>query len=185
VPADHDRRLIARCLAGDREAWEGLWRQHAPYVSAALRSWAAARGGIPAATVEDLCQELFLQLWRDRDSVLRAFRGRSSLGHYLAVIAIRRAMRVRKGDAALPKGLQDPRPVPDSLEAEERAAALQQACLELAPRERLLIQLVYIEDLAPSVAAGLLQLDPGHARVLLHRAREHIRTTLDRQGFSP
>ena len=173
--------MVVRCLAGDRNAWEALWRQHRPYVAAALRSW---RGGLSPAAVEDLCQDLFRQLWRDREGTLKAFRGRSSLGPYLAVIAIRRAMRERKAPPALPGDVQDPDPAADPVEAEERTTLLNQAFAELPSRELVLIQLVYLEGLKPVEAAATLHLDSGHARVLLHRARERIRTRLVKQGFS-
>lgn len=174
-----DRDLVQACLAGDAAAWERLWKRCLPYVAVVLRPWARRRG-LHESDIDELCQDLFAKLWEERQRILGGFQGRSSLGQYLAVVAVRHAARVRQGGAApLPANAPDPRPgPPERLEAAERAAQVREALKELPDRELLLIQLVYADGLAPAVVARMLGLDPGHARVLLHRVREKLRTTL-------
>ncbi len=174
---DDERRLVSRCLTGEAAAWETLWRENLPYVSGALRSCRLDADGI-----EECCQDLFSQLWEDRQRILGAFEGRSSLAHYLAVIAVRDAFRHARRPAARPisSGLadtvEDPAPGPqDRAEASEQARDLRRASEGLPKREALLIQLVYGEGLAIQEAARLLKIEAGHARVTLHRARELLK----------
>ena len=141
---DEDKVLVARCLAGDPAAWETLWEACRPYLAAALRSWASGRSRrLDPSRVEDLCQDLFVRLWEDRQRVLGEFQGRSSLRHYLAVIAIHRAMRSPPPIASLSADQPDRGPAPgQGLEIQEQGALLKESFASLPPRERLLVRLV-------------------------------------------
>jgi RNA polymerase sigma-70 factor, ECF subfamily len=74
-----DRDLAARCLAGDMEAFESIYRQHA----SRLYSVACRIAGSPEDG-EDLLQEIFLQAHRKMGS----FKGDSSLGTWLYRLAV-------------------------------------------------------------------------------------------------
>src|SRR5512135_2909014 len=73
-----DRDLAARCLAGDREAFEGLYRQHA----SRLYNLAYRMAG--SAEADDLLQDVFLQAYRK----LGSYKGESSLGTWLYRLAV-------------------------------------------------------------------------------------------------
>lgn len=177
---------MAACLAGDEASWTALWARHRPYVAAALASWGAGRRYPAPPDIDDLGQALFTRLWADRVRVLGGWKGRASLGHYLAVIAIRMAQRGREDEGApLDPRLRDPRPLPpERLEARERDAAVSAALEDLAPRERVLVQMVHLDGVSPSEAARSLGLEAGHVRVLLHRSRERLKDLLEQRGFS-
>lgn len=147
--------LVARCLAGEEDAWEALWKRCAPRVEAALR----AQG---IRDPEEACQDLFARLWEDREKVLGGFQGRCSMERYLAVIALRRTLRQKPVPGPLPEGLQAPIP------------AEKPELPELEPREAVLVQLVYIDGLMIKEAAEVLGLTPGHARIVLKRMRDRI-----------
>ena len=74
-----DRELVARCLAGDRDAFEGIYRQHAGRLY--NLAWRMASG---ANDADDLLQEIFLQAYQKLDS----FKGDASLGTWLYRLAV-------------------------------------------------------------------------------------------------
>lgn len=75
--ADDD--LVARCRAGDMDAFETIYRQHAPRLySLAVRMTGSAADG------EDLLQEIFLQAHRK----LGSFKGDAALGTWLYRLAV-------------------------------------------------------------------------------------------------
>src|SRR4029079_10124433 len=69
-----DLELVARCRAGDVDAFEALYRQHSPRIySLACRMTGSPQEG------EDLLQEIFLLVHRK----LGSYRGESALGTWL------------------------------------------------------------------------------------------------------
>src|SRR5262249_4423570 len=83
-PADH---LVARCVAGDREAWRDLHRGYYPVAIAFLRKL-----GITDAEAEDVCQEVFVQVFR----YLARFEGRAQLKTWLYKLCVSQAARIRR-----------------------------------------------------------------------------------------
>jgi hypothetical protein len=80
------RRLVDDCIAGDPEAWSGLWR----IVEGAVRgaSWKTLRFvDADRSLVDDLGQELFLHLRADDSGRLRRFRG-STVGELRAFVRV-------------------------------------------------------------------------------------------------
>ena len=74
-----DTELLARCLAGEADAFEVLYRQHAGRIFAlASRLVGSVDQG------EDLLQEIFLQAFRK----LGSFKGESALGTWLYRLAV-------------------------------------------------------------------------------------------------
>ena len=74
-----DAELAARCQAGDTEAFETLYRQHASRIYAlASRMAGSAEDG------EDLLQEIFLQVFRK----IGGFKGEAALGTWLYRLAL-------------------------------------------------------------------------------------------------
>lgn len=78
-PSAGDADLVRRSLKGDVEAFEVIYREHAPR----LYSLACRMGG-SAEDGEDLLQEIFLQAHRK----LESFKGDASLGTWLYRLAI-------------------------------------------------------------------------------------------------
>src|SRR4029453_2386811 len=74
-----DAELVARCRAGDGDAFEALYREHSPRIySLACRMTGSPQEG------EDLLQEIFLQVHRKLDS----FRGDAALGTWVYRLAL-------------------------------------------------------------------------------------------------
>src|SRR4030095_15970179 len=74
-----DAERLTRCRAGDVDAFETLYRQHAGRIFALASRLA---GSIDQG--EDLLQEIFLQAYRKLDS----FKGESALGTWLYRLAV-------------------------------------------------------------------------------------------------
>jgi RNA polymerase sigma-70 factor, ECF subfamily len=95
--------LITRCQAGDVEAFETLYRQHA----ARLYTLACRMAGSPEDG-EDLLQEIFLQAYRK----LGSFKGDSAVGTWLYRLALNHCLDyVRSRQAKMGK-------VTDTLDAD-------------------------------------------------------------------
>jgi RNA polymerase sigma-70 factor (ECF subfamily) len=78
-----DAELVARCRAGDGDAFEALYRQHSPRIY----SLACRMSGSPQEG-EDLLQEIFLQVHRKLDS----FRGEAALGTWVYRLAVHQCL---------------------------------------------------------------------------------------------
>jgi RNA polymerase sigma-70 factor (ECF subfamily) len=74
-----DAELLARCRAGDVDAFETLYRQHAGRIFALASRLA---GSVDQG--EDLLQEIFLQAYRK----LNSFKGEAALGTWLYRLAV-------------------------------------------------------------------------------------------------
>ena len=89
--SDIDRRLLQRCLAGEPRSWEEFVDRFMGLVLHVVDHTLQARG-ISALTTqdrEDIVSEVFLAVVRNDRSLLRHFRGESSLATYLTVVARR------------------------------------------------------------------------------------------------
>jgi RNA polymerase sigma-70 factor (ECF subfamily) len=93
--ADSSGDIVARCQAGDVDAFETLYRQHAPRIfSLAARMAGSAEDG------EDLLQEIFLQAYRK----LGGFKGESAIGTWLYRLALNHCLDyVRSRQARMTK----------------------------------------------------------------------------------
>lgn len=81
--------LVARCVAGDEEAWAWLYSRHARTIAHFLR-----RLGVPPDALEDAVQEVFLQAFRSLDK----FRGEAAVKTWLYRLAVTQARRAREKD---------------------------------------------------------------------------------------
>jgi RNA polymerase sigma-70 factor, ECF subfamily len=172
-----DRELAARCLSGDREAFEGLYRQHANR----LYNLAFRMAG--PAEADDLLQDVFLQAFRK----LGSYKGDSSLGTWLYRLAMNLCLdhlRSRQGKMAM---------VTDSLDDESAAPAvsperpaethaarldLEQAIETLPPSYRAAFVLHDVEGYQHDEVAKLLGIAEGSSKSLLHKARLKLRAQL-------
>ena len=82
-----ERELVERCLARQPEAWRSLYDRH---FSRVLRLVHAI--GITDSEADDLCQEIFLIVYRH----LRGFRGDARLSTWIHRLATREAIRHAK-----------------------------------------------------------------------------------------
>jgi RNA polymerase sigma-70 factor (ECF subfamily) len=164
-----DSELVARVVAGDRNAFGVLYDRYARLVRAVVASVA---GG--SATVNDLAQECFLRAYRN----VSRLRQPDRFGPWLAGIARQVAREHRRSkrrdrhefvaeSLLVPDGLRDPASA--AQEAEEIALVLERLG-KLPERERLAIHAFFFLDCDADEAAAMLRLSRSGIYALLGRA---------------
>jgi RNA polymerase sigma-70 factor, ECF subfamily len=174
-----DDELVAAVATGDDAALRELFRRHAPWLSARLRTV------LPATEVEDVLQETFLAVWRGAGR----YRPEGAAGGWLWGIARRQAALLlrRRGPAelALPAMVLDEAgTVTDPAETVVARAELERAVAALGPDgspAREVWRLVYEEDRPVAEVAALTGVPAGTVKSRAHRVRQLMRAAL-RQG---
>lgn len=89
-----DKNLLERCLGRRPGAWEDFVDRFLGVFTHVVNHTAQSRSiRLSAADRDDLCADVFMAIVKDDFSVLRNFRGQSSLATYLTVIARRVVVR--------------------------------------------------------------------------------------------
>lgn len=130
----HDRDLLARLRGGDHDAFEAIFRQwYEPVVRSANRVLR------DQGVAEELSQDVFLELWRRRDTLAPD----SSVAGYLMQAVRNRALNhlrhlaVQRKSAVYVEALSEPAEHADAqVEAADLQVAITQAIAELPPRTR-------------------------------------------------
>ena len=176
VPADPaarvDEELVLRCQAGDGAAWRSLYDRHFPAIERLVLAV-----GVRDAEVDDLCQEIFLIIYRH----LRSFRGQARLSTWIHRIGVREAIRFarrRRLRQRLAQLFQRDRPplLPAdwSENASSRRHYLSELLGRLRPERRLALVLHEIEGLEVSEVARLSNCAEATVWTRLHRARADL-----------
>lgn len=179
-----DESLVARCRAGDTEAFAVLVDRYRRRIfSLVLRmvgNWDDA---------QDLAQEAFVRAYQG----LHTFDGRQRFSPWLYRIAVNHCISAlrRKRPLTAPLEVEEDGelrevPLPDSsfdparcwLQAEERRE-LHQAILALPEKYRAAILLYHVEELSYEEMAQVLDLPINTVRTHLHRARALLRRMLE------
>jgi RNA polymerase sigma-70 factor (ECF subfamily) len=194
---DEEAELVRQCLAGRDEGWEVLVRDYAPGALAAVKVALRQRGhGADAALEDELVADCFEELAKEDAKVLRSFRGDSALGTFVSVVATRRAYRVlrdrlRHGRAVDRKAERDQRAPragevdpADHVEASERASIIVEAISELAPSDKLLLTLYYLDHKSYKEIADATGLAATGVGTKIGRARARLRERLERRGVA-
>jgi RNA polymerase sigma-70 factor, ECF subfamily len=171
-----DEELVAAVAAGDDTALREVFRRHAPWLAARLRSV------LPAADVEDVVQEPFIGVWRGA----AGYRPVGPVGGWIWGIARRQAALFlrRRGSATqvLPEGVPaDGRHTGDPAEAALSRAAIAEAVAALGPAggpEREAWRLMYVEDRPAAEVAELMGVPVGTVKSRAHRVRRLLRLAL-------
>lgn len=130
----NDRDLLARLRGGDHDAFEQIFRR---WYEPVVRS--ASRVLRDVGVAEELSQDVFLELWRRRESLATD----SSIAGYLMQAVRNRALNhlrhlaVQKKSVVFVEAMSEPSEAADSqVQARELEVALIQAIADLPPRTR-------------------------------------------------
>ena len=186
-----DVELLARLRDGDEHAFVMLVERYQPSMVRLARSM------VPSpAVAEEVVQDTWMGVVRG----LERFEGRSSFKTWLFRILANRARtagwheqrqtRGNRGRAVDPSrfaaGGQWAEPVEpwveesdDRMDAAEWAPVLRAALEELPQRQRQVVLLRDLEGLSGSEVCAVLDISAGNQRILLHRARNHLRERVD------
>lgn len=189
-----ERTLVLRLIAGDKQAFDQLYRRH----NAAMIRFCT--GIVPA---RDIAEEITQDTWVAVLGRIDLFEGRSSLASWIYAILINKARtRARRDGRTVSFDDQlddDPfatafdgrgrwRTMPELWEEltperhVEGRSILQhvEAAIEmLPPAQRAVLILRGQQNLDPAEVSALLGISEGNMRVLLHRARVTVRNALD------
>jgi RNA polymerase sigma-70 factor (ECF subfamily) len=185
-----DGALLEALRRGDEAAFETLVRANAGPMHATARR---VLGSDEEAA--DVVQEAFIQAWRS----LEGFRADARLSTWLHSITVNQAlMRLRKRsrrreqsiEGLLPQYHDDGHRVEpraawhqssaELLEQEETRTLVWRSIDQLPDDYRSVLVLRDIEGIDTAAAARVLGITPGAAKVRLHRARQALRTLLER-----
>ena len=181
--AAEDARLIAAAEAGDRRAFDELYRRHLDAVYTRL-----TRVIGPAPERDDLVQQIFLDVYR----ALRRFRGDASFATFLHRIVLNVAYehleKRRRGrgrneplDARQLETLIAPGASPEQRARQRDELRRLFALLDrLSPKRRAAFVLVAVECLPLEEAASLLAAKPAAIKQRVLEARRELAVALER-----
>lgn len=181
---EEELSLVKACADGDAQAWR---RFHARFEPAVLRTAerTLARLGAddPGERARDVAADVFAEVLADERAALRRFEGRSSVATWLAVLARRRAARTlrRRAQVALdePTDVVDRAPSPEQVaQQHELARLVDEHVQELAPRDRLALQLFYEGNRSYREVAAAIDVPINRIGTLLARARQRLARAL-------
>ena len=186
-----ERALVAGCLAGDEAAWTRLVETYSGLVWSVARRALRSRGLAGRADLlEDLYGEAFAALCQDDFRHLRRFQWKCSLSRWIGLLAHSSSVNAlsRKQVPTLPASdaaewaARLPAEAPSPLVRLEKAEALQalrSALDDAPPRERLILQLHYLDQLSYAEIARALSVSVNSVGPLIARATSRLRRTLD------
>jgi len=174
-----DAQDIADSLNGRQDAFERLVKRHQNTVSKWM--WRFTRN---RTVVEELVQEVFVQAWTS----LSRFKGESEFRTWLFTIANRTGYAFWKKKAkeqAIAKEAAEYFQLQRQADMapSEAAQVLYDLLAELPPRDRLVLTLVYFEDMDTKTIARITGWSRTMVKVQAHRARTKLKKILERAGF--
>lgn len=172
-PGDRDTDDVRAAAAGDRHAFQRLYRLHVGRVHGAVYRLA----GYDHARAEDLTQDAFIRAWQK----LPGFRHESAFGTWLYRLAVNVALMDIRARGADPVSMLDDDQLPDPGETPFCAAEreeLELAISRLPPRARAVLVLHDIEGWRHEDIGAELGMAVGTSKAQLHRARGLLRKAL-------
>ncbi|WP_437201660.1 RNA polymerase sigma factor [Planctomicrobium sp. SH664] len=177
-----DRRILARCLQREPGAWEEFVDRFIGVFVHVIRHTAYVRSvELSADDIEDLCSEIYVTLLKNDFSVLRHFKGHSSLATYLAVVArrivVKSIVQRRKSEAMGHIIAHHSNLHVNGVEGGGHADAEQVRALlnQLSPSEAAIVRLFYLEGKSYHEISTQLRIPENSIGPTLHRARERMR----------
>ena len=175
---DSEHAEVALAAAGDRRAFERLYRTHVNRVYSIC-----ARMVDDRARAEELTQDVFVRVWEK----LGQFRGESAFGTWLHRLAVNLVLNDRKTEKRRMAKFDDVEDLNevaagDAGQGETRGFAidLEGAIRLLPPGARKVFVLHDVEGYTHEEIAGMLGITSGGTKAQLHRARLLMRQALQR-----
>lgn len=182
VNANDDEADVAKVLAGDISAFEGIVRRwQGPLVNLAYR-FCGDRG-----RAEDMAQDAFLRTYR----ALGQWRKDAAFSSWLFALAtnLYRSELRRMPVPAVPleniAELSSSGAFDGGLEEDDLHRAVRRAVIALPPKYREVLILFYFHDMNVAAAAMSLNLPEGTVKARLSRGREILRAKLSRLIAAP
>lgn len=174
-------KIIARARRGDADAFEQLVVAYREQVfRLALRMCGSE------ADADEVAQEAFLSAWK----ALPNFRGESQFSTWLyqltthaAIDLMRREKRQIAAADITEVSAADPAPSPQQqAEQSEQREIVRDAILQLAPEQREVVVLRFMEELSYEEIGAVLKLPSGTVKSRLNRAKAQLKEILSKSG---
>ena len=172
-----DSSDVALAAAGDRQAFERLYRTHANRVLSICARMSGSR-----VKGEELTQDVFVRTWEK----LPQFRGESAFSTWLHRLAVNVVLNARKTEGKLASRTEQSDVEDDRRDEMARAPLhiermdLQQAISKLPPGARRVFVLHDVEGYKHEEIAEMMGITSGGSKAQLHRARLLLREALER-----
>jgi RNA polymerase sigma-70 factor, ECF subfamily len=196
---EEDRKLISKCISGDRGAWETLVRRFSNLVYQTVRStFLAKHASFGRQDLEDLHNTVFLGLFDQSCARLKLYQGRNGCtpASWVRIVTVRTVLNHlrKKGvdgllwekkktpieELSWLKG-EDQGPLA-LMESAEQEKLVREGMESLAPRDRLFMRLHIDRGLPVEEVAEALQISVQNAYVVKHRAVEKLKSFLVARG---
>lgn len=182
-----DETLIQQAMAGRQSAYAMLVKRYERYVYTLALRFVKNR-----EDADEIAQDCFMRMFR----YMGEFRGDSKFTTWLYKIVYTTSLNhLRKkspdilslDDELRPIQLQDEgvADVSAEMEREDRNAALHHAITQLSPDDASIITLFYLYEQSLDEICQIMDLTLTNAKTKLCRARQRLRTILDKQPSSP
>jgi RNA polymerase sigma-70 factor, ECF subfamily len=168
---------VALAAAGDRQAFERLYRAHANRVFSIC-----ARMVTDRMAAEELTQDVFVRAW----GKLSLYRGESAFSTWLHRLAVNVVLNARKSDGVRKRRFgsesdeMDELPTPAATSAPGSAIDLEAAIAKLPPGAKKVFVLHDVEGYKHEEIAEMLGITAGGSKAQLHRARLLLRGALEK-----
>lgn len=175
--------LIAAARNGCQDAFAALYKKHLPHVKA------AGRAILRTNDLDDICQETFLLAF----TRLKSFQGNSNFRTWITRIAMNQSLMTLRRHRQVTNGAShllqlDEQDVSDELldecifSTEDRNLRAVPARFDvvkllqvLKPKQRLLLELAYLEDLPDQEIADRLGMTLASVKSKIHHAKKRVR----------
>lgn len=161
---DQEQGIVALAQRGDQEAFYQLYESYHRRMYALCWRMLADKD-----SAEDVCQEVFVQLWQN----IKNFRGESKFSTWLHSVATNVVLgHLRKNKSWLQKvfSIED-NPVVEASEQMEELSTLDKHIMRLPERARLVFVLFAVEGYRHEEIAKMMDMAVGSSKAQYHRAR--------------
>jgi RNA polymerase sigma-70 factor (ECF subfamily) len=185
-----DRNLLERCLQRKPRAWEDFVDRFMGLVVHVVSHTARARSvRLSAADLDDFCADVFLAIVKNNFSLLRNFRGNSSLATYLTVVARRivvkelleRMSASRLGNSTTPLENETPDPRASVEERLSNHEEIERLLGSLRGAEAQVVRMYHLEGRSYQEIGTAIGMPENSIGPILSRARNKMR----RAGINP
>lgn len=185
-PSPSDAEIVQQVVEGDVNAFEHLMRRHGDYIAGIVKKH------VPYEEAEETIQEVFIRAYKS----LLSFAGKSEFKYWLSSIAVRtcsdywrKAYRARevplrslteRHQSWLENAMSDQsqNAYHEAGTQKEARELLDWALAQLSPKDRMALELVYLEGLSGKEAADILGWSVANVKVRSHRSRKKLRQVL-------
>ncbi len=183
----NDSEIVARVLEGDVDVFEDLLTRHKGHVLKVVSR------RVPYEHVEEVAHEAFIKAYQS----LSMFKGTGAFKHWLTTIAVRTCYdfwrkHYKKRELAMSSlsekhqewleqvlSSESPQGISEKSREKEAGEILNWALAKLSPEDRMVMELVYLEELSEREAANLMGWSIANVKVRAFRARKKMKKALD------